>query len=178
MVLLFQQMFVLVRRIAAPSLLFALAWELLLVLGVRFAVEDGVVILGPQSFVEETENVLRLLKEQDPAAHGLITRHLDVIASGPRSRVYAAPVVSFCTIAPRTRQAGTAWYASTLAHEAYHVFLQSSGYRWQGSEAEQACLGYQRDVARIVGANADLLQHLDGALALRYWETQPSTQDW
>ena len=164
------------------SILVATVYTGLLVSWPFLACQDGVILLGSKSFLEATKSALRLLQHQDAEAYEFVTEHLDVIVAGPSSRVYPELPLAICTIGSRARQAGETWYASCLAHEAYHVYLRDhpSGRLtpWRGEDAEERCVAYQRYVILRIGGSPALRQYLDGTVRLRYWEVHPLKQDW
>jgi hypothetical protein len=151
-------------------------------LDVRIGVHDGVVLVGSAAFVQETRDALTLLFVRDPEAHAFVVGSLDAVVSGRISRVYPTTPLDVTTMSARTRAAGTTWYASSLAHEAYHVYQYDEYVRartpWQGREAERQCLVFQYGVAQRLGATASALDHINYGLNLRYWDVQPVAQTW
>ena len=150
--------------------------------GYTMHIHDGVVLLGSRSFIEDTRTALELLYQRDPGAHTFVTTSLDVIAEGRISRVYPGLPLNVMTESARSRAPGPMWYASNLAHEAYHVYLHDrpapDGPSWRGLEAERACLTYQHAVASRLGADYALLHHIEHGLERRYWEVSPAAQTW
>ena len=165
-------------KIIATSL--AVTTTALLAIGASdwIAIQDGIVICGSPCFVDQTTAALAYIGTRCPEHLTFISTYLDLILPGTASRVDVGLPVSICTVAPGTRHAGITWYASCLAHEAYHVYLQRSGLASSCPHAEILCLRFQRRVATQIRAPSQEIQYLSQAASLRYWEVPESEQNW
>jgi hypothetical protein len=168
------------RRWSPPCLAVGVLVAMSLFADLKVVSHNGLLLIGPASFIEETQGALDLLAERDPEAYVFVRQTLAVVVQARTSRVYPFPNVT--TVSERVRKSGPEWYASSLAHEAYHIYLYhqsaATATPWQGSEAERVSLSFQYTVASRLGAKDATLRHLDDALALRYWEVMPSEQSW
>lgn len=136
-------------------------------------------LVGSKQFREDTKAALRLLQARNQRAYAFTTGRIDLVIEWPNSRVYPELPLTVVTIGRKVRSAGPVWYASHLAHEAYHVYErnQTQG-EWQGELPERRAVDYQRAIARNMGANDALLRYLVSTKASRYWEQPPFAQHW
>jgi hypothetical protein len=82
-----------------------------------------------------------------------------------------APRPTFTVGAPTWRHSAI-WYASAIAHDAYHAELYGAAKKnaggkepcaavWTGPEAEKRCLAFQRDVIAALGGDENMLAYID-----------------
>lgn len=117
---------------------------------------------GRAAFLRRTEEALILLKACPQFA--LIQSKLAVIRQGKRSGMKAWVKKPTFIVGRRTWQHSPLWYASAIAHDAFHAKLyldakcenaavEPDADVWTGAEAEKKCLAFQRQV--LIALNAD-----------------------
>jgi hypothetical protein len=136
---------------------------------------------GDPACREQTERALDLLLHLAPSHYAVADRYVGVIEcfeggdgmgvgeNPPRYRVGSA-----------TRNSGAVWYASTIAHDAFHS-KQFSDYRaanpgrsvpsgvYMGRNAEAEAIAFQREALVLMGAPPLWLDYVDQVLDTEYW---------
>jgi hypothetical protein len=129
-------------------------------------------ISGTPEFVFRTNGALTLLQRSGDLP--LIERHIHTIREARKSGivVYGEPVF---LVGQRTWQAPLVWYASAIAHDAYHVVLYRTAKQrswswlfrpgaWSGRDAERKCLTFQLQVLQKLEAPLGMLCCIKGHL--------------
>jgi hypothetical protein len=127
-------------------------------------------IIGTQKFIDQTSQALSLLKDKSPEAYRKIETYVGLIKLGEHSAMWAFEVPPRYEVGERTADASTAWYASTIAHDAthselYHEYLIQNGAPvpddvWASVAAEQFCIAYQLKVLKEVDGSAYEVEYL------------------
>jgi hypothetical protein len=130
---------------------------------------DGIEVRGDLSFRARTREALGLLRET--AAISLVQAHVRVIRQGKRSGMRAWGNEPTFVAGRATWQHSALWYASAIAHDAYHAKLydtatktnggrEPSADQWTGVEAERKCLDFQYTVLRALNSDANTLRYV------------------
>jgi hypothetical protein len=136
---------------------------------------------GDDACRDQTERALDLLHQLAPGSYAVVDRYVGVIecyeggdgmdvgASPPRYRV-GSP----------TRNSGVVWFASTIAHDAFHSkqFQDARAANpgrpvptaaYMGRDAEAGALGFQREALVQLGAPQLWLDYVDQVIDTEYW---------
>ncbi len=102
----------------------------------------------------------------------LILNHVAVIRQGRRSGMKAWAEKPTFTVGAATWRHSVIWYASAIAHDAYHAKLyfdakggshakEPDNDAWTGVEAEKSCLAFQRQVLLELNADEKIIAYID-----------------
>ena len=170
---------------------FLVAWRLLRgALGPR-TFSEPFWIYGSKEFQVRTQQVLALLKERVPETYRLLQTYIHGIMSTVPSGVYTFQLAKSRTliaIGPRISQRSTIEYAASLAHEIQHCEYyvrdriarpdRSTTLESSHEQEERACLAYQCQVLRVLGADEQMVQWYEKAIDTRWWEVPFEERDW
>jgi len=140
---------------------------------------DGIVIEGNKKFLIQTRKALSLLKKSVPLLYRrIILTGIKKIKLHKTSGMNLFAKIPTYEVSERTAFSSLKWYASTIAHEAYHsklYFDYKNKHKGQvprkvfaSAEAELQCIKFQTKVAKRIGAPAadiKYLKSLDGSHA-------------
>ena len=130
----------------------------------------GFEVCGDSDFRRRTREALALL--QPLPEFELISVHLRGIRQGRRSGVEAWRERPVFTVGAATWNHSPLWYASVIAHDAYHAKLYGDAKRqdpekepgltrWTGQAAETVCLDFQRRVLVALNAGKAIIDHVE-----------------
>ena len=124
----------------------------------------GIRIIGSNVFRLLVAQSLKLLELAATPEFVFVTNNIKVIVEDIRSGISVEadpPVLHF---AAKTIGYSLTWCASTLSHEAYHVFLYKAGrsreMKTHFQAVERECLNYQYNVMKKIGASRYELDHI------------------
>lgn len=142
-------------------------------------------IQGNKDFIDNTGEALNLLKglpELD-----FIEEHIKLIKQAESSGMDAKNKIPTSEIG-NTYLEDPAWYASFLAHEAYHSYLYKEGIKkgilddsnWVGRQAEIKCLKFQLAVIKKITKDKSLIGEVRNLLNNpgNYFEIEKDYRDW
>ena len=140
---------------------------------------NAISIRGNKDFIYKTKLALDLLQEKSPDAFNLIKGSLKDIIMGSHS--YAGVDYSTCVIG-NAYMAPLIIYASTLAHEAYHIELYRKFKKdnpsirkvppevYGGAIGEKKALDYEVGVLRQLGADEATIEKCSKLYDTKWWE--------
>lgn len=149
----------------------------------------SVQINGDAACQSSTLDALKLLSSSAPAHYATVTKYVSVIeCSSQGSGMYAYENPPRYMVGDATRNAGTVWYAGTIAHDAghsrlYHDYLSGSPGGsvpddvWTGKSAERACLEAQYDALSKIGGTQSQLDYVKNVIDTGYYNV-PYDQRW
>lgn len=146
-------------------------------------------IKGDAACQSTTMEALKLLSVSAPSHYSTVTSYVSVIecaAQGSGMFAYESPPRYL--VGDATRNAGTVWYAGTIAHDAghsklYHNYLSAHPGQsvpddiWTGEAAERACLDAQHDAVSKIGGTQAQLDYLKNIINSQYYNV-PYEQRW
>lgn len=120
---------------------------------------SGIQIWGTAPFVEATKAALDKLRTLPQFA--LIRRDIGRIEESRCSGMSVRQRVFH--VGSQTWHAETAWYASTISHDAYHVEVETKhgGPLADAGSEETACLNFQSGVLAAMGAPEMMVKYVD-----------------
>lgn len=144
---------------------------------------------GDATCQKDTLAALDLLAEKAPSHYATVTKYVGVIkcvTQGSGMEAYLSPPRYLAGEA--TRNAGTLWYAGTIAHDAghsklYNDYLAANPAQpvpadvWTGQNAEAACLNAQYDALQQMNAPQSTLDYVQSSINNGYWNV-PYDQRW
>jgi hypothetical protein len=139
-------------------------------LGRRWDLIYGIEVRGNIEFLHCTREALTLL--QPLAQFGVIERHLRVIRQGTRSGMKAWADKPTFVAGKATWRHSPLWYASAIAHDAYHAKLyfdakgdhggtEPEADAWTGAKAERECLAFQQQVLLALNADETIIHYIE-----------------
>jgi hypothetical protein len=146
---------------------------------------EGLEVTGSPEFIVKTKEALDSLKHAK--CFKVVKQYIAVIKESETSGMEAWLVKPSYGVGKRTWQAGAVWYASTIAHDAFHSKLyhdakdklkgkEPSDTAWTGKEAEKKCLRFQADALRQMRAEK---RQIDYVIELQKNPTyQDGKRDW
>jgi hypothetical protein len=149
----------------------------------------SITIRGDAACQATTLSALKLLHDQAPTHYATVTTYMGIIECLPQgSGMYAYENPPRYVVGDATRNAGTVWYAGTIAHDAghsklYHDYLSAHPGQavpndvWTGQSAEAACLDAQYDALSKIGATQSQLDYIKSVINTQYWNI-PYAQRW
>lgn len=152
--------------------------------------ETPITIKGDAECVSQTEAALKLLQDKAPLHYANILKTVGVIeCADAGSGMYAYENPPRYKVGTATRDAGTVWYAGTIAHDAnhsklYHDYLSSHPSEsvpddiWTGASAEAQCLDVQYDALSKMGAEQSVLDHVKNSKDSEYWNVPYADRWW
>lgn len=132
----------------------------------------SIIIEGDNKFVTQTQKVLSLLKKSVPRFYKqIIPTGIKKIKPHRTSGMNVFAKVPTYEVGKRTAFSPLKWYASTIAHDAYHSKLYFD-YRskhkgrvprqvFASPKAERKCIKFQIKVAEKIGASAADIKYLE-----------------
>ena len=153
------------------------------------AFTTSISIDGDAACQKDTLAALDLLAEKAPSHYATVTKYVGVIkcvVEGSGMEAYLNPPRYLAGDA--TRNAGTLWYAGTIAHDAGHSKLYNDYLAatpgqsvpadvWTGQNAEAACLNAQYDALQQMNAPQSTLDYIQSSINSGYWNV-PYDQRW
>ena len=147
---------------------------------------EGIEVQGSREFVLRTQQSLQLL--QSTPQFAVVRPYFGAIRQGKRSGmdVYADPPTY--EVGFPTWSHSALWYASTIAHDAYHSKLyhdykkghpsgEPPGEVWTGKEAERVCMNFQREVLVELKAGNELILYLDQLIKNPTYQGDPQSEE-
>ena len=136
----------------------------------RSEIFEGIRIRGKSEFLLRSQEALALLKPTSRFAE--IRSNLGLIQQGKRSGMHAWAAEPTFVVGKPTWKHSALWYASAIAHDAYHAKLYADAKKvsrdrepeansWTGTEAEKKCLAFQRQVLLELKADPSTITYLD-----------------
>lgn len=147
-------------------------------------------IFGDKEFKNLTIKILSLIKEKTMEDYKFIAKYIKYICQFNKSGVYTYTWPALCTIKKESAMSSDMWYAGTLAHEAYHVYLyknfkdacpHSNGVPSEidsGKDAEKKCLEFESSVLKKIGADQKTINLVLAAIDTNFWEVLPKERNW
>lgn len=147
-------------------------------------------IIGGEDCISKTNEALDLLKEKAKTHYDTVVEYVGIIecaAAQSGMDVWATPPKY--QVGEATMNAGTIWYAGTIAHDACHS-QQYSDYLsenpstevpseiYSGKEAEAQCLDVQYDALSQIGATQETLDYVKTAIDSEYWNVDYEDRWW
>ena len=140
---------------------------------------DGIQINGNKKFVFQTKKALRVLKSKSSATYTrVVLKYVKKIKSHKISGMNVFARVPTYEVGIPTAFESLKWYASTIAHDAYHSKLYFDYKKkhkrsvprrvYAGVRAELICIKFQIKVGRkigLAGSKIKYLKTLDGSHA-------------
>jgi len=148
-------------------------------------------IVGDNSCETKTNQALEILKSKAKNHFEIITTYVGVIEcvdEGSGIRVWDTP--PRFQAGKETIDAGTIWYAGTIAHDSCHSKLYSDYLKnnpesntvpsdiYTGRNAEAECLSFQYDTLVLMGASQLFLDHVKNIIESEYWEIPYEDRWW
>lgn len=146
-------------------------------------------IVGDEACQTNTLDALKLLSEKAPIHYTTVQSHIGIIqCTAQGSGMFAYENPPLYKVGDATRNAGTIWYASTIAHDAGHSKLYRDylsnhpgesvpGDVWTGESAERACLDAQYDALSKIGGSQSQLDYVENIINSQYYNI-PYDQRW
>lgn len=140
---------------------------------------DGLIIEGNRQFVGQTKKALKLLKTRSNLIYkSTVLPYIKKIKLHKTSGMNVFAKMPTYEVANQTAFSSLKWYASTMAHDAYHSKLyfdykkkhkgQVPRKAFANQKSESRCIKFQIKVAKKIGASAadiKYLKSLDGSHA-------------
>lgn len=150
----------------------------------------NITIEGDEDCISKTQEALKLLQDKAVVHYSVINKYVGVIEcteSGSGMDVWAKPPKY--QVGKPTRDAGTIWYAGTIAHDAchsklYHDYLSNNPSNpvpyeiWTGRNAEKQCLDVQYDALTKIGADYNALNYVKSIINSEYWNIDYDKRWW
>lgn len=146
-------------------------------------------ISGDAACISSTTDALKLLSDKAPTHYATVIKYIGIIAcQSAGSGMFAYENPPRYVVGDATRNAGTIWYAGTIAHDAghsklYHDYLDAhpgGGVPddvWTGQSAEATCLAAQADALKEIGADQSTIDYVNNIISSQYWNI-PYDQRW
>ncbi len=143
-------------------------------------------VQGPALFIQKTKEALDLLARARQI--DMVKRYVKVIRAGERSGMRANENPPVYEVGMPTWNHSALWYAGTIAHDAYHSKLyQDEKTRlggkepapdvWTGKEAERACLKFQYQVLKSLGADQRTLEYVQALEKNPTYQGDPASKE-
>lgn len=139
----------------------------------------------------QTYNALKALKDRAPSDYTAVVENVGVVECREKgSHVTPRTDPPRVVAGKATRDRGLTWYASVLRHEAVHVeqyrgFIKKNPsitlvprVVYADKDAELSALDVQIEVLRLLGADKDTIQYVEGAKSSSWWTTPLKDQWW
>lgn len=150
---------------------------------------SAIQIKGDAGCKSSTMDALTLLSDSAPTHYTTVTKYIGVIECVQKgSGMFASETPPRFAVGDNERNAGTIWYAGTIAHDAGHSKLYND-YKtahpgepvppdvWTGEAAERICLDAQYDALTKIGGTQVQLDDVRNAITTKYYEV-PYSQRW
>ena len=146
-------------------------------------------IRGDAACQSDTMAALQLLSAKAPTHYATVTQYIGIIQCASQgSGMYAYDNPPLYLVGDVTRNAGTVWYAGTIAHDAghsklYHDYLSAHPGQpvpddvWTGQSAEITCLAAQYDALSKIGGTPSQLTYVQNVINTQYYNV-PYDQRW
>jgi len=131
---------------------------------------NGIRVEGNTLFVARTEDALKLLERS--REFKIAKPYLGIIRQGKLSEMKAQELIPAYEVGEITWQYSYFWFASTIAHDAFHSLLYRQAKEkeggqeppveaWTGTEAERKCIEFQLRVLKELTTDQYLIKHLE-----------------
>ncbi len=140
---------------------------------------SGIEIRGNDTCNTETTAALNLLSSSAVSYFSNVQVNIGVIEcvdSGSGMYVWENPP-RFAAGAD-TRNAGTMWYAGSIAHDSCHSRQYKDGRDYSGRDAEAECLNFQYGTLEAMGADQSTLDYVKNIIDSEYWEIPVDERWW
>jgi hypothetical protein len=137
-------------------------------------------ITGDKNFITKTKAALKLLQEKAPDAYKITVTYIGRIQQHNFSGMAAYETPPTYKVGASTVNASLTWYASTIAHDAYHSKLYHDyvyTYKeavpnevWTGMDAEMKCLEIQIQALESMGASASEIEYARSLRGKNWWD--------
>jgi hypothetical protein len=146
-------------------------------------------IRGDAACQSDTLAALQLLSAKAPTHYATVMQYIGIIQCASQgSGMYAYDNPPLYLVGDATRNAGTVWYAGTIAHDAghsklYHDYLSAHPGQavpddvWTGQSAEITCLAAQYDALSKIGGTPSQLTYVQNVINTQYYNV-PYDQRW
>jgi len=147
-------------------------------------------IVGDAACQTSTQAALRLLGDKAPTHYAIVKAYVGIIeCTSQGSGMYAYENPPRYLVGDATINAGTIWYAGTIAHDAGHSKLYND-YKllhpgkpvpddvWTGETAEKTCLDAQFDALTKIGGTQYQLDYVKNGINTQYYKIAPSERWW
>jgi len=147
-------------------------------------------ITGVGDCAAKTKRALDLLKNKAKSHYDTIVKYVGIIeCTESQSGMHAWENPPRYQVGKATVDAGTIWYAGTIAHDAchsqqYHDYLLENSSTnvpaevYTGRNAEAQCLDVQYDALRKIGATQETLDYITKVINSEYWKVDYSKRWW
>lgn len=146
---------------------------------------DKIIIDGSPEFIEKTKNALKLLSD---TSFPSIKYYLGRITQAEYSGMRAWEKIPTFQVGETTWKSPTEWYASTIAHDAYHSFLYHdyderyekisvTPQAWKGAKMEKKCLEFQHKILKELNANEEDIRYVEELIKNPTYQDIPN-RDW
>lgn len=142
--------------------------------------DAGIKIEGDALFISNTLKALYRLCECVSSDDACMQHYVGRIKQGERSGMAAYENPPTFYVGNKTAQASVSWYASAIAHDAYHSKLyhdykDAYGGRvpdlvWSGYDAEMRCLEYQIGILEKIGAPKAEIDYAKSLRGTNWWD--------
>jgi len=140
---------------------------------------SSIKILGDATCQSQTQAALSLLQEKTLVHYNVINQYIGVIqCTEADSGMYAWEEPPRYQAGAATRNAGTSWYAGTIAHDACHSKQYHEGIDFTGRTAEAQCLAVQADALQKMGASQSTLDYVQNIINSEYWNVDYGSRWW
>jgi hypothetical protein len=156
----------------------------------RTAFTTPIQIKGDAACQSTTLDALKLLSDKAPTHYAVVTQYIGVIECASQgSGMFAYENPPRYLVGDTTRNAGTIWYAGTIAHDVGHSQLYNTylhahpgesvpGDVWTGESAERSCLDAQHDALSKIGASQTTLDYIKNVINTEYYDISYDQRWW
>ena len=143
--------------------------------------EHRVAVWGDESCLLETVEALDLLREKAPEHYAVVDQYVGVIhCSDEGDGMFVGDSPPRYRVGSATRETGTIWYASTIAHDAFHSkqfndhraaapFSRVPDAVYLGRNAEAEAIAFQTETLVLMEAPERMLEWVAVVLDTEYW---------
>lgn len=147
-------------------------------------------IIGEGDCISKTNQALHLLRNQAKIHYDTIVTYVGIIeCTESQSGMHVRENPPRYQVGKATVDAGTIWYAGTIAHDAchskqYHDYLFENpsinvpSEVYTGRSAEAQCLDVQYDVLSKIGATQETLDYITTIKNSEYWDVDYNDRWW
>lgn len=150
----------------------------------------SITIVGNDDCRKKTKDALALLNTKAPVHYTNVTTYISIIeCADAGSGMFAWENPPRYKVGAATVNAGTIWYAGTIAHDAchsrqYHVYLSEHPGSlvpndvFTGKAAEAECLDVQKDALEKIGASQTTIDYVKNIINSEYWNVEYRKRWW
>ena len=147
-------------------------------------------IIGGDDCASKTNHVLDLLRNKAKIHYDTIIKYVGIIeCTESQSGMHVWEDPPRYQVGKATVDAGTIWYAGTIAHDAchskqYHDYLLNNPSSsvpsdvYTGRNAEAQCLDVQYDALNKIGATQETLDYITKIINSEYWDVDYDERWW